>query len=51
MLYFFFGTTAAVVSHGLTKEQAVPAREINLALRRQGTFSRDPATHTYEEQP
>ena len=51
MLYFFFGTTAAVVSHGLTKGQAVPAREIDLALRRKGTFTRDPARHTYEEQP
>ena len=50
MLYFFFGTTAAVVSHGVTKEQAVPAREIDRARRRKGTFARDPATHTYEEQ-
>ena len=51
MLYFFFGTTAAVVSHGLTKEQAVPAREIDGAIRRKHTFTHDPATHTYEEQP
>jgi phage-related protein len=51
MLYFFCGTTAAVVSHGLAKEQAVPAREIELARRRKDAFTRDPAAHTCEEQP
>lgn len=51
MLYFFFGTAAAVVSHGLTKGQAVPAREIDVAIRRKDAFTHDPATHTYEEQP
>jgi len=51
MLYFFFGTAAAVVSHGLTKEQAVPSREIDVALRRKDAFTHDPATHTYEEHP
>jgi len=40
MLYYFFvGTAAAVVSHGLTKEQAVPAREIDVAIRRKHAFT------------
>lgn len=34
MLYFFHGTTAAIVSHGLVKERAVPPKEINLATDR-----------------
>ena len=29
ILYFFHGNTAAVVSHGLTKERRVPSREID----------------------
>ena len=51
MLYFFFGATAAVVSHGITKEQAVPPREIDLALRRKAAFTNDHETHTFEEKP
>ena len=51
MLYFFFGTTAAVLSRGLAKSQAVPAREIGLALRRKAAFISDPETHTFEEKP
>src|SRR5438552_5007356 len=34
MLYFFHGSIAAVVSHGLTKEQAVPPIEIERAIVR-----------------
>jgi phage-related protein len=48
MLYFFHGTIAAVLSHGITKEQRVPAREIDLAIRRKRTFAQDPSRHTYE---
>ncbi len=36
MLYFFHGRMAAVVSHGLTKEQAVPAKP-SLRRNRQTT--------------
>lgn len=34
MLYFFAGKAVVVVSHGLTKERAVPAREIDRAVKR-----------------
>jgi phage-related protein len=46
VLYFFYRNIAAVVSHGITKESAVPAREIELAIRRKAAFQRDPARHT-----
>jgi phage-related protein len=48
MLYFFH-EQIAVVSHGLTKEDVVPDREIDLAITRKGLFARDPEKHTYEE--
>lgn len=49
MLYFFHGQTAAVVSHGCTKERVVPVREIDLAVQRKHKFERAPTRHTYEE--
>ena len=49
MLYFFHGTTAAVVSHGIIKERRVPPKEIERAVRRRNSFSRDPERHTYRE--
>lgn len=49
ILYFFHGNTAAVVSHGLTKEREVPPREIDLAVGRKKSFERNPKRHTYEE--
>lgn len=49
MLYFFHGRTAAVVSHGLVKEAAVPPKEIEKAIERKRNFERDPKGHTYEE--
>jgi phage-related protein len=49
MLYFFHGKTAVVVSHGLRKEQAVPRREIDLAVERKAKFTASPETHTHEE--
>lgn len=48
MLYFFHGQAAAVVSHGLAKEAAVPAREIELARRRRLFFLAAPARHSGE---
>ena len=47
-LYFFHGKTA-VVSHGLTKEKAVPEREIELAIKRRAMYADDPDKHTYGE--
>lgn len=49
ILYFFHGNVAAVVSHGLTKERAVPPREIGLAIKRRAKFLANPAKHTFED--
>ena len=49
ILYFFHGAVAAVVSHGLVKERAVPPREIDRAVKRKEKFAANPESHTYEE--
>ena len=49
MLYFFHGNVAAVMSHGLVKEQKVPPKDIDLAARRKQRFAHAPQRHTYEE--
>lgn len=49
MLYFFHGNVAAVVSHGIVKEQKVPPKEINVAIRRKRMFEQNPQRHTYED--
>jgi phage-related protein len=49
ILYFFHGTFAAVVSHGLIKEQLVPPKEIDRAAERRKRFEANPQRHTYEE--
>jgi phage-related protein len=48
ILYFFHGV-AAVVSHGLVKERAVPTKEIDRAIERMTRFGANPKRHTYEE--
>ena len=42
-------TLAAVVSHGLVKERAVPPKEIDRAVERKKRFEAHPQRHTYEE--
>jgi len=49
ILYFFHGTIAAVVSHGLIKERVVPPKEIDRALERKKHFEANPRKHIYEE--
>lgn len=51
MLYFFHGKDIAVLAHGLTKEQEVPAIEIERALQRKRRYEKDPETHrkTFDE--
>ena len=49
ILYFFHGKVAAVLSHGIVKEQAVPPKEIDLAIKRKRQFIADPDRHSYEE--
>jgi phage-related protein len=41
MLYFFAGQAVVVVSHGLTKERAVPVREIDRAVKRKQLVATD----------
>jgi phage-related protein len=47
LLYFFHGRTVVVLTHGLTKERAVPSREIELAIDRRRRFLDDPLKHTF----
>ncbi len=48
MLYFFHGRTAAVVSHGIIKQQAeVPPKDIDKAVQRKAPFEARPQEHTF----
>lgn len=47
ILYFFQGGKA-VISHGLTKTSHVPSKEIDLAIERKISFSKNPVKHTYQ---
>jgi phage-related protein len=49
-ILYFFHERIAVVSHGLTKEDVVPDRDIDLAIRRKADFGKDPQKHTYYEE-
>ena len=49
VLYFFHGQVAAVVAHGVVKEQAVPDRDINLAIRRKRFFETNPRSTPFED--
>jgi phage-related protein len=49
MLYFFSGRQTVVVSHGIVKERIVPAKEIDLAVRRMNQFRQRPELHTHYE--
>jgi hypothetical protein len=48
MLYFFHRRAAVVLSHGLTKERAVPAKEIDRAIERREQFLGDPKEHSFK---
>ena len=48
MLYFFHGNIAAVVSHGLVKEQKVPPKDIDRAVERKKQFMANPKRHTFK---
>jgi hypothetical protein len=49
ILYFFHGRTAAILAHGLTKEDRVPGAAIDAALARKRKYEQDPKIHTFEE--
>jgi len=46
LLYGFVGKDVAMLSHGLTKERAVPTREIDLAVSRLQRLKENPKVHT-----
>ena len=48
ILYFFSVKDLVVVSHGITKEDAVPEVEINRAIERKKRFEADRKAHTYK---
>ena len=47
MLYFFYGKNAVIVSHGFSKRQKVPKKEINKAIRHRNNYIANPTAHTY----
>ena len=49
MLYFFHEDVAAVVSHGIVKEQRVPSKEIDRAVTAKRSFGRNPNGHMHGE--
>lgn len=49
ILYFFHGNVAAVLSHGIVKEDCVPPIEIDRAIQRRKNFEMNPKVHTYKE--
>ncbi|MCP6761852.1 MAG: type II toxin-antitoxin system RelE/ParE family toxin [Fischerella sp. CENA71] len=51
ILYFFHGQNVAILTHAITKEQsAVPAIDIERAIKRKHLFEEDSDTHTYVEE-
>jgi len=51
MLYFFHGTLAAVVSHGIVKERKVPPKEIAKAIERKKRFETNPQRYSFKPEP
>jgi phage-related protein len=49
ILYFFHGNVAAVLSHGIIKEDRVPPIEIDRAIQRRKNFELNQKAHTHEE--
>jgi phage-related protein len=49
ILYFFRGQVAAVLAHGLAKQDRIPDAAIMTALARKQKYERDPKLHTFEE--
>ena len=50
LLYFFHGTTCAVLASGIVKEDRVPPAEIERAVQRKARFESNPVRHTYQTQ-
>ena len=50
VLYFFHGRGVIVLGHGLTKEGAVPPKDIERAIGRMREFKKSPVKHTHREE-
>lgn len=50
ILYFFHGQNFAILAHAITKEEAVPAIDIERAQERKRLFEENPEAHTYVEE-
>lgn len=48
ILYFFHGTTAVVISHGIIKTQKVPPKEIEKAKEHKKLFETNPQEYSSE---
>ena len=48
ILYFFYGRQIAILAHSLTKEDTIPATDIERAIKRKKLFELNPRKHTYE---
>ena len=48
LLYFFHGREIIVLAHGLTKENRVPDRDIEQALKHKEAFETNPDLHSEE---
>jgi phage-related protein len=50
LLYGFVGQNIVLVSHGITKEQKVPVKEIELAVERLAIYRSDPKKYASTEE-
>jgi len=47
--YFFHGQNCVVISHGITKEDIVPDKEIDRAVENKKLYNSDPEKYSYFE--
>lgn len=50
ILYFFHGRNIIVISHGLSKEKAIPKTELKHAIMAKDRFETNPSKHSYFEE-
>jgi phage-related protein len=50
LLYFFHGREVALLAHSLTKQDTIPAVDIERAIKRKKLFELNPRKHTYEDE-
>jgi len=50
ILYFFHGRNVAILAHSLTKQDEIPAVDIERAIARKKLFELNPKEHTYESE-